>query len=207
MLRLLRLLDAPMHRRYLLELLDRYATPFMEEARILEQIRRFVRAEPACFERHAQGGHVTGSAWVLNPARTHVFLHHHRKRDRWVQPGGHSDGDPDTLRVALRETSEESGVAPEHIRPLSEEIFDVNLHTIPARRKAPAHLHFDIRFLLEMDDTVALVRSEESLAVAWVPLAQVTRLNNHRAVFRMLEKTRRLRMPAYLRPPGRAAAG
>jgi 8-oxo-dGTP pyrophosphatase MutT (NUDIX family) len=143
---------------------------------------------------------------VNSPARSQVLLPHQRKDDRWFQPGGHSNGDPDTLRIALRETSGESGVAPEHTRPLSEDIVDVDIPTIPASRKVSAHVHFDIRCLLEMDDTVPLLRSEASHEIAWITLAQVARLDNHRSVVRTVEKIRRLRERQYLPPPRRSAA-
>ena len=71
-----------------------------------------------------------------------VLLAHHRKLGRWLQPGGHSDGDPDTLAVALREAREESGL---DVQALDDAIFDLDLHRIPARDREPAHLHFDVR--------------------------------------------------------------
>ena len=40
-----------------------------------------------------------------------VLLTHHRKLDRWLQLGGHADGDRDLARVALKEAEEESGLA------------------------------------------------------------------------------------------------
>src|SRR6476661_8500289 len=99
-----------MHRASLLALLDSHL-PFDEtEGQMLDRFRRFVQTQPRCFERSLIEGHVTGSAWVLNANSTHVLLLHHRKLDRWLQPGGHCDGDPDVLRVAMREAREESGL-------------------------------------------------------------------------------------------------
>lgn len=182
-----------MHRRELLSLLDRHATRFMDEAAYVRQARDFVLAHEDCFHCDLWPGHVTGSAWVVSPARDLVLLLHHRKHDQWFQPGGHADGDADILRVALRETSEETGLDPSHIRLVSGEVFDVDIHTIPASVRGPRHQHIDIRFLVEMDDDLPIPGNDESHDILWVPLAQVPRFNNNRSTFRMVEKTRRLR--------------
>jgi len=129
----------------------------------------------------------------VSPDRCRVLLLHHRKHDQWFQPGGHADGDADILRVALRETSEETGLDPSHIRLVSGEVFDVDIHTIQASVRGPRHQHIDIRFLVEMDDDLPIPGNDESHDILWVPLAQVPRFNNNRSTFRMVEKTRRLR--------------
>lgn len=126
---------------------------------------------------------------MVSPDFSHALLLHHRKHDRWFQPGGHADGDADILRVALRETGEETGLSEEHIRLLSPMIFDV--HRIPASARGPAHTHYDLRFLVDIDHR-PVPGNDESHQVLWVPLAEVPRFNNNRSIFRMVEKTRRL---------------
>ena len=182
-----------MHRRELLGLLARHRTRFMEEAAYVVRTRAFVEAHEDCFHCDLWPGHVTGSAWVVNPSRDKVLLMHHRKHGQWFQPGGHADGDADILRVALRETAEESGVDPSHIRLVDGAIFDVDIHAIPASERGPAHEHFDIRFLVEMDDDLHIPGNDESHEILWVPLPLVSRYNNNRSTYRMVEKTRRLR--------------
>lgn len=182
-----------MHRNELLQLLDRHQTRFMDETANVQRARAFVKAHADCFDRTLWPGHVTGSAWVVNPARDHVLLLHHGKHGQWFQPGGHADGDADILRVALRETSEETGLDPSHVRLVSEAIFDVDVHTIPASVRGPQHQHYDIRFLVEMDDDIAIPGSDESNDIQWVPLHAVTRFNNNRSTYRMIEKTRHFR--------------
>lgn len=181
-----------MHRQQLLQLLSDYTTPFLEEAAMVERTRRFVEAHDNCFYRHLLPGHLSGSAWVLNPGRTHVLMMHHRKLDLWLQPGGHADGDPDIQRVVLKETSEEAGVDVEHVRWLHDEIFDVDVHTVHASEHDPRHEHYDIRFLVEIDDAIPLLGNDESHEVAWIPLHAVARFNNARSMYRMVQKTRRL---------------
>mgnify|MGYP000296601321 CR=1 FL=1 len=118
-----------MHRQELLRLLNEHETRFMEEAGYIERAKAFVMTNPECFFREHWPIHVTGSAWVVNPSRSHVLLLHHRKHDQWFQPGGHADGDADILRVALRETAEETGLDASHIRLVDSRVFDVDVHT------------------------------------------------------------------------------
>ena len=180
---------ASMHRAPLLALVARYRdspriTP--EERGPLDRLEAFVRREPACFERATAHGHITGSAWILDHARGACLLTHHRKLGRWLQPGGHADGDPDALAVALREGREESGIV--GLTPLSTEIFDVDVHEIPGRAGEPAHLHYDVRFALVAPEGAPLVVSEESHDLAWVPRARVATCDTDASVLRMVEK-------------------
>src|SRR4051812_22592322 len=111
-----------MHRTPVIERLKDYLRRYPEERATVERFAAFVSGEPRCFERNCWSGHVTGSAWVVNNPGTHVLLTHHRKLNRWLQLGGHSDSDPDTLRVACREATEEAGV---RVVPISTALFDV----------------------------------------------------------------------------------
>jgi len=182
-----------MHRLELLNRLRRYKTGFIEEAGFVRRSIDFIEQHEDCFYRELWPAHVTGSSWVVNPARSHVLMLHHKKHDQWFQPGGHADGQSDVLAVALRETMEETGLAPEVFRLLSEDIFDVDIHAIPPMANDPAHQHIDIRFVIEIDDRLAVPGNDESHQVLWVPLHQVSRFNNNRSTWRMLEKTRRMR--------------
>ena len=147
----------------------------------------FVAAEPDCLLRTCVPGHLTGSAWIVSPDRSRVLLTHHRKLDKWLQLGGHADGDPDLLAVALREAREESGLA--SVRALSVDVFDVDRHWIPPRKADPGHFHYDLRFLLEADPREPLTLSHESKDLAWVELGQVTALNPEESMARMVRKT------------------
>lgn len=154
------------YRNLLCRMLQEYTTRHPERVQVAQRIREFVQAAPDCFRRSHREGHITGSAWLLNPREDAALLTLHRKLGRWLQPGGHADGDPAPLRVALREASEESGIT--GIRPLSTDIFDVDIHCIPARPQdgEPEHLHYDIRFVLQAPQE-AFTCSAESEALAW----------------------------------------
>ncbi len=170
----------------LLRLLDTYHTTDQYEAEMLKQTRQFVATNPGCFDRSLLIGHVTGSAWILDPGYSHTLLVHHAKLDKWLQPGGHCDGDPDVLKVAAKEAFEETGLA---VRAVSRHIFDVDVHRIPERRDVPAHLHYDIRFLFvaEMAEE-DLVLNKEVKALKWIHLSDVHLYNNEPSVLRMVEK-------------------
>lgn len=153
-------------RAWLCQALRRYAARHPGRADVAAEIEAFVRAHADCFMRTQKSGHITGSAWLLNPAGDRVLLTLHHNLQRWMQLGGHSDGDPDTAAVALREATEESGIT--GIRLLSREIMDVDIHRIPARptKNEPAHFHYDIRFLLQAPHE-RFVISPESDDLAW----------------------------------------
>ena len=108
---------------------------------------------------------------------------HHAKLNLWVQPGGHADGDPDILAVAIKEAKEESGLP--DIRPLSEEIFDIDIHQVPAYKGIAAHLHYDIRFLLQAFGTDHVIPNEESHQLLWV---KETLPTQELSVVRMFQK-------------------
>jgi 8-oxo-dGTP pyrophosphatase MutT (NUDIX family) len=139
------------------------------------------------FERELQTGHITASAWIVDPARHETVLLHHRKLDRWLQLGGHVDGDPDVRRSALREAREESGLRT--LRLIDEAIYDIDVHRIPARAGEPEHDHFDLRFALEADPREPLVRNAESHDVRWIPLTELEAYAIDDSVRRLAAKT------------------
>lgn len=120
------------------------------------------------FQRdHFSPGHFTASAWLVHPDQQRVLMTHHRKLQRWLQLGGHADGDTDVAAVAMREAEEESGLSALQLRP---EIFDLDIHSIPARGDDPEHLHLDVRFVVLHHGDAQFRVSDESLALAWVPV-------------------------------------
>lgn len=176
-----------MHRNSLLEKLVAYHPIDNHEAMMVARLRSFVETQSDCFERTLQIGHITGSAWVVDRERTQALLTRHRKLNKWLQLGGHADGDSDILRVALREAQEESGLAT--IRAVSTAVYDIDIHVIPARGSEPEHLHYDVRFLLEADRTGPLLASRESRSLAWTSLSKIAGLNPEESMRRMVAKT------------------
>lgn len=142
----------------------------------------------AAFDRRNGVGHFCGSAWVVDrqsgptPAEQRVLLTHHRKLGRWLQLGGHADGQTDLRSVALTEAAEESGLLTLELRP---DIFDVDIHEIPARPGEPVHLHLDVRFAILADAREPLVASAESHALAWVPVSTLLGPETEASIARM----------------------
>lgn len=178
------------HRHGLLRILERYLEQHPDELVAVDHIRQFVRVHEDCFERSCLEGHITGSAWIVSPDHRSVLLHHHAKLDKWLQLGGHSDGDPDPFRVALREAREESGMATFR-EPSGEAVptpLDVDVHRIPERGVDPAHLHLDVRYLLVAAPGQGLVRTEESKDLRWIPVGEIPSLTREESVLRLARK-------------------
>ena len=176
-----------MHRQPLLDQLADYAAKYPDEAETVARFIDFVRSEGDCFERSLAVGHVTGSAWIVNADGSQVLLTHHRKLDRWLQLGGHADGDPDVFAVAMKEAREESGL--NDFEPVGDGIFDLDIHPIPARKSDPEHLHYDVRYLLRATGATDYIVSDESHDLRWVPLDEVTTLTTEDSMTRMVRKT------------------
>jgi 8-oxo-dGTP pyrophosphatase MutT (NUDIX family) len=175
-------------RQGLLAELRTYVPADAREAAMRDRLAAFVAAHPDAFERALPVGHVTASAWIVDPGRTRALLAHHRKLGRWLQLGGHADGDPDVRSAALREAREESGLT--SLRFASDAIYDVDVHPIPARPGEPAHEHFDVRFAFEADPAEPLVTSAESHALAWIALCDLPAYGADESVLRLARKTR-----------------
>ncbi len=148
----------------------------------------FISAHPDCLWRSCLPGHLTASAWVVDQPRQHTLLMHHRKLDRWLQPGGHVDGEHDLLASALREAREETGL--QQLAPVSPEIFDVDCHWIPERKAEPGHWHFDVRFLIEADPEERLTVTSESKELRWVKLNVVAEFDPEESLLRLVRKTK-----------------
>jgi 8-oxo-dGTP pyrophosphatase MutT (NUDIX family) len=175
-----------MIRHSILELLRAHRTNDQLENTMLQNTIHFIEQHPDCFERSLLTGHVTGSAWIVNKQGTHVLMMHHKKLDKWFQPGGHCDGDPDVMAVAAKEAFEETGI---EVRLLTPAVFDVDHHVIPARKDIPEHIHYDIRFLFEADKTAdELPANAEATAVRWIPLEEVEQYNNTPSIMRLVKK-------------------
>ena len=180
-----------MHREALLAKLATYLPLDEDDESACRQIESFVRNHPKCFESTFALGHLTGSAWLLDSSGERALLTHHRKLGRWIQLGGHADGNPNLLAVAIREAREESGI--DTIEPVSENIFDLGVHQTPGHDGIAAHYHFDVRFLLQAHGDGRFLVSHESHALAWFTLQELAALDVDDAVRRMSMKWQRLR--------------
>lgn len=155
-----------MHRNHLLQLLANYTPSDQDEIDYKDDIIEFVQDNEECFERSLEHGHITASAWLLNKEGDKALLTHHKKLNRWFQLGGHCDGDSDILASAIREAQEESGI--KSIKPVHDQIFDVDVHFITGNNKEEKHYHYDVRFLLQVQSDEKVTISGESKDLRWI---------------------------------------
>jgi len=144
--------------------LAEFATRHPEQAGDADAFVAFLDSHTDVFERRHAVGHFTASCWLVSGDGERVLLTHHRKLERWLQLGGHADGDPAPERTALREAEEESGLTGLTLLP---GIFDLDRHLIPARGVDPAHWHYDVRYVIRAGANEEFVVSDESHALAW----------------------------------------
>ncbi|MDO8965964.1 MAG: NUDIX hydrolase [Algoriphagus sp.] len=167
--------------------LEFYRTPFEEESAFIADFTLLTH-DPLGYKREQLDGHFTASAWIVNKSRTHTLLTLHRKLGRWLQLGGHADGNENLIEVALKEAEEESGLT--SLELVDSTIFDLDKHIIPERPHVKEHFHFDVRYLFEADINEPLVISDESVSLAWITFDSVVDMIGYNpSILRMLEKT------------------
>jgi 8-oxo-dGTP pyrophosphatase MutT (NUDIX family) len=175
----------------LLDQLRGYAADDAAEAEHRGAMLALLESADDAFSRgHFVPGHFTASCYVVDDDGR-LLLHHHKRLDRWLQMGGHVEGDELPELAALREGREESGL--EDLVPVSEGIFDLDIHPIPAAKGEPDHAHFDIRYLARTaSPEAAMADGEESNDLAWVTLDRAAELMPGPESARVLRKIARL---------------
>lgn len=142
----------------------RAATLDDEGSAARDEVLDFLAGHPDAAQRSCAEAHLTGSALVVDPAGERTLLMLHRKLGRWFQPGGHADGNANLAGVALREATEETGIAGLRVAVPA---LDVDVHRVKPPAEA-SHLHLDLRFLVVAPEGAAEHANEESLALRWV---------------------------------------
>ncbi len=149
------------------------------------RILAFIDAHPDALLRSCLEGHLTGSAAVIDPSTRQVLLLLHAKVRRWLQPGGHADGDGNLARVALREAGEETGIA--GLRVFTPAV-DLDVHVFHNAIEAePDHLHLDVRHLVVAPAGALAVTNHESDGVRWVPVDALEAVDGDVGTARMVQ--------------------
>lgn len=174
--------------------LNQYLTIFPQEQPTVARVADLVQTHPDAFERTCTVGHITGSAWIVSADLRRCLLTHHRKLERWLQLGGHVDGEQQVHLAALREAQEESGMADFTFVELGGQVlpFDIDIHPIPARPKEPAHAHYDLRYLLIAAANQPLQISAESKDLRWFTWAEIEQMTTEESIRRMVGKAKQL---------------
>ncbi len=124
--------------------------------------------------------HFTASSWAVNPEKTKVLMIYHNIYQSWTWTGGHSDGEADLLKVAIKELKEETGV--EKVKILQDDIFSLEALTVDGHWKkgkyVSSHIHLNLTFLLEVDEREILHKKEdENSDVKWIPIQEVDKVS------------------------------
>jgi len=138
-----------------------------------KQILAFVDAHPDALHRTCVEGHLTGSAMVVDPDTERFLFMLHAKVGRWLQPGGHADGDAALPGVALREATEETGIT--GLRAAAPAI-DLDVHLFEAAKEV-SHLHFDVRYLVVAPPGAVASGNHESRGLRWAGLDELDGLD------------------------------
>ncbi|MCX2969625.1 MULTISPECIES: NUDIX hydrolase [Streptomyces] len=129
-------------------------------------------------------GHLTASALVVDQAGERVLLTLHRKLRQWLQLGGHCEpGDASLAGAALREATEESGIAGLELLPGGPARLD--------RHRTPCAWHLDVQYVAVAPAGAVEAVSEESLELRWFGVAEVADVADA-SVARLAERARAL---------------
>ncbi len=167
-------------------ILDARLAPECEPAR--SQVLELLDGRGASLtDRACAPGHLTGSALVVDEGSGEVLVLFHRKLQRWLQPGGHADGDTNLANVALREATEETGI--DGLRVVTPAV-DLDVHAVDHGDQLGEHLHLDLRFLVLAPAGSRPVGNHESEALRWVDAAGLTALVDEVGILRLAAAAR-----------------
>ena len=167
-----------------------------EEQNIISKFFNLIQTHPTtCLYRSNDDSHFTASSLVLNSTLDKTVLTLHKKLNKWLQLGGHSDGIPFLDEVALTEAREESGLKDLNIikfKIKNETIhsilpFDLDIHKIPESKNTPEHYHFDVRYLI-ISNSKKLLISEESSDLKWIKIKDIEKYSKEKSLLKMFNK-------------------
>ncbi|MFI5568759.1 NUDIX hydrolase [Streptomyces sp. NPDC051740] len=139
-------------------------------------------AHPDGMWKACTDGHITASGLVIDPERGRVLLTLHRKLRMWLQMGGHCEpGDVSLAAAALREATEESGIAGLTLVPGGPVRLD--------RHHTPCAWHLDVQYAALAPSGAVEAISDESLDLRWFPYDEVADVADS-SVTRLVEATR-----------------
>lgn len=168
----------------LLRSLEQHHAPDPQQESVRLAMIEFARTHPDALHRTCVDGHFTGSALVVEQGTGRVLLLFHTKLRRWLQPGGHTDGEATMAITALREASEETGIDGLRVLPAP---IDLDIHEVRPPSEPP-HLHHDVRFLVVAPAGSSPVGNHESESIRWVEVAELDEFDVDDSVIRLVER-------------------
>lgn len=134
--------------------------------------------------------HFCASVWVTTKTTPKkVLLLHHKKFDKWQQPGGHIEKFENPIEGAIREVAEETGIDISFLLNGIEKIDDEGSllpipqflmeQSIPAHKTEPAHFHLDIQYVVEIDEQT-VNGNGESHDIRWFTKEEALKLPTHK---------------------------
>ena len=167
----------------IISLFDAYRLHFPDEYESTKLFSEFLMATPQSqlFTRKNFGGHITTSAFIIDPGYKEMLLLKHKSLGRWLQPGGHVEDDDSLLLSALREAVEETGIPRTQLRNISiiendEVPFDIDSHYIPAnpKKQEDGHYHHDLRYIfVYAGEGTINYNEDESTGLKWVKFSEL----------------------------------
>lgn len=147
-----------------------------QEQKDREIMLKYIDTFDNILTRENEFAHFTASIWAVNPQKTKILMCYHNIYQSWALTGGHSDGEADLLKVAIKELKEETGVKNIKIlkqEPFSLEVLTVNGH-IKRGKYVSSHIHLNLTYLIEIDENEELHNKEdENSNVKWIPIEQI----------------------------------
>jgi 8-oxo-dGTP pyrophosphatase MutT (NUDIX family) len=155
------------------------------EESLRQTLLAFLGSAPdGCLRKHVPG-HITASSLVIDDNHEKVLLTLHPKVGKWIQLGGHCEKTDETIiDAALREATEESGIAGLRIDP---SLLAVHTHPITCSLGQPTR-HLDLRFLVHADPAAEPMISDESIDLAWWPVTALPENREPGVLERMIER-------------------
>ena len=165
----------------------------INEQELMDQklIIDFIDRNPDALDRTNLCAHVTSSAFVVNQDMTKILFAYHKIYDSWAWVGGHADGNPDLLEVAIKEAIEETGVS--KVDAFSRNIFTLDVIQVTNHIKhgkyVPDHLHLNASFLLIADENDELsINHAENTGVKWFDIDDIFNHVSEKRMFSVYQK-------------------
>ena len=162
------------------EKIENYKPYNEQEVKDKQMMLRYINTFDNILIRDNEFVHFTASSWAVNPEKTKVLMIYHNIYQSWTWTGGHSDGEADLLKVAIKELKEETGV--ENVKILKDDIFSLEALTVDGHWKKgkyiSSHIHLNLTYLLEVDEKEILHKKrDENSGVKWVPIEEINKIS------------------------------